>query len=356
MANSLQAKIPVAKAVSQQPDSLFLPDFCSIQLIFGVVILGEFMAILFVLAGGMSDIWNRLGLMSLFVQWIILSCAALLCLLRPMLSRYSNTAAILISYLLLLTVAILISEFAFRTLGASVERSHSEFLLTNFIISAIISALVLRYLFISHQWKLQIHAEAQARIQALQARIRPHFLFNSMNSIAALTRSDPVRAEQAVEDLSELFRGSLRESNDRVTLADEIDTAQRYLSMEALRLGERLQVDWDIATLPKQRKVPSLILQPLLENAVYYGIENLPNGGIIRIHGYVENKTIRIAVSNPKPGKLNQNQNRKQGHHIAMDNIRLRLQLAFGPKTGLSLQENSDQVTVTLFFPRENAT
>jgi len=338
-------------------DALFLPSFCDIRLVFAVVVIAELMAFVLVLANGRADPWNDLGLVSLFMQWIALSSAASLCFARPLLLKISNTAAVLASYLLLLLVTVLISELAWSMGGPGLDRDtagHVEFLFRNTTISAIVSGLVLRYLFVQHQWKQQIQAEAQARVQALQARIRPHFLFNSMNSIAALTGSDPQRAELAVQDLSDLFRVTLRDASERITLDEEIDVTKRYLRMESLRLGERLQVEWDIERLPRKRLVPSLILQPLLENAVYHGVEALPQGGRISIHGAAEGKRITITIRNPRaPQSI---ASHRKGNHIALDNIRLRLQLAFGNQAGVALREVDETFETTLYFPREKAT
>ena len=332
-----------------------MPSFCDIRMVFAVVVIGELLAFVLVLAGQHAEVWSQLGLVSLFVQLVALTSAAVLCMLRPLLLRIGNTAAAISSYFLLLLITALISELAFQTGGLG--QSHwantdpPGFLFRNLGISAIMSALVLRYLYVQHQWRQQIQAEAQARVQALQARIRPHFLFNSMNSIAALTRSDPVRAEQAVQDLSDLFRVTLQEASERVTLDDEISVAERYLRMEALRLGNRLSVDWDIERLPRKRWVPSLILQPLLENAIYHGIEPSPLGGRIRITGWAEGKRITIKIINPRaPARADAHRN---GNQIALENIRLRLQLAFGEQAGVALSEIGDQFETTLYFPRE---
>jgi two-component system, LytTR family, sensor histidine kinase AlgZ len=335
-------------------DSLFLPSFCDMRMVFAVVVIAELLAFVLVLAGDPRDPWNELGLASLFLQWIALSSAAVLCLARPLLAHVSNTAAALTSYLLLLMTTAVISEAAYR-LGDMLQHGyggeHAGFLFRNLAIGAILSALVLRYLFVRHQWGQQIEAEAQARVQALQARIRPHFLFNSMNSIAALTRSDAERAEQAVQDLSDLFRVSLRDASERVTLEAELEVAQRYLRLEALRLGGRLQVEWSIDRLPRKRLVPSLILQPLLENAVYHGIEPLPEGGQISIQGVAEGRRITIVIRNPRaPGSAEAH---RKGHHMALENIRMRLQLAFGEQAGVALRDVGDGFETTLYFPRE---
>jgi two-component system sensor histidine kinase AlgZ len=339
---------------SNQQETLFLPGFCDIRMVFAVVVIAELLAFVLVLANGRNDPWSQLGLASLFLQWIALSSAAVLCLARPMLARISNTAAALTSYLLLLLTTAVVSELAFQ-LGGLDEllhgTDHAGFLFRNLGISAILSALVLRYLYVQHQWRQQIHAEAQARVQALQARIRPHFLFNSMNSIAALTRSDPVSAEQAVQDLSDLFRVSLHEASERVTLEQELELAKGYLRMESLRLGDRLRVDWDIERLPRKRLVPSLILQPLLENAVYHGVEPLPHGGRISVTSLAEGRRVSVSIRNPRAP--DNNGTRRQGNHIALENIRLRLQLAFGAQAGVALREVGEEFETTLYFPRE---
>jgi two-component system sensor histidine kinase AlgZ len=344
-------KIPAQK----QQEALFLPSFCDIRMVFAVVVIAELLAFVLVLASRRSDPWNDLGLASLFLQWIALTSAAVLCLARPMLSRLSNVAAALVSYLLLLLTTAVISELALRLGGLThpVQGApdHASFLFRNLGVSAILSALVLRYLYVQHQWRQQIQAESQARVQALQARIRPHFLFNSMNSIAALTRSDPERAEQAVQDLSDLFRVSLHEASERVTLEEELEVAQRYLRMEALRLGHRLRVHWDIDRLPRKRLVPSLILQPLLENAVYHGIEPVPGGGCVDVTGSAEGRRISITIRNPRaPQSIEAH---RRGNRIALENIRLRLELAFGSQAGVALREVGDAFETTLYFPRE---
>jgi len=338
-------------------DSLFLPSFCDIGLVFVVVVTAQLLAFALVLAAGWTGFWNRLAVTSLFIQWIVLSGAMLLCLARPLLVGFSNSAAALISYLLLLLVTTLIAELTYRTVlvhsASSVGIEHAEFVLRSLGISAIVSALVLRYLYVKHQWQQQIEAEAQARIQALQARIRPHFLFNSMNTIAELTRTDPVRAELAVQDLADLFRATLRDVSERVTLEQELEVARRYLRMEGLRLGDRLKLDWHTDGLPLQRKVPALILQPLLENAVYHGIEPRAEGGVISVVGRVDGPLIRITVRNPKASA--RPASHRKGNQIALANIRQRLRLVFGQRSGVAVNEGAESVDVTLYFPRERA-
>ena len=142
-------------------------------------------------------------------------------------------------------------------------------------------------------------ALSEARLQALTARIRPHFLFNSLNTVIALIRSEPRRAETALEELAELFRVLMHDHRELLPLADEIALCRQYLDLEKLRLGERLTVNWEIVNVPDDLKVPPLMLQPLLENAVYHGIEPLPGGGTIRIRFARVKDEVHIELVNP---------------------------------------------------------
>ena len=134
-----------------------------------------------------------------------------------------------------------------------VTDDHWTFLVRNAGITFVVTALALRYFYVTHEWRHNVELQATARVHALQARIRPHFLFNSMNTIAALTRSNPARAEEAVQDLADLFRANLNEKRNQISLAEEIDVARTYQRMEQLRLGDRLRVDWKIDALPTRR-------------------------------------------------------------------------------------------------------
>jgi two-component system sensor histidine kinase AlgZ len=338
-------------------EQFFLPSFCDVRVVFAVIIITELLAFVLVLAGpGLrGDSWSRLGLISLFLQWIALASAAVLCLTRPLLYRLGNRLAGLASYLLVLLVTAAVTESAFRLMASSPvvlpvdAGGHAEFLLRSLTISTVISAVILRYLFVQHQWRQQLQAEARARIQALQARIRPHFLFNSMNTIAALTRSQPEVAEAAIEDLSDLFRASLSQAEDGATLGDELALARRYLHIEALRLGDRLSVVWDMDALPLDVKVAPLMLQPLLENAIYHGIEPLPAGGTIRVAGRMKDDMVEITITNPVSDSGSSVPHR--GNQIAQENIRQRLRLAFGAAARLENDVQNGDYRVTLRYP-----
>jgi two-component system sensor histidine kinase AlgZ len=212
--------------------------------------------------------------------------------------------------------------------------------------AAIAAALLLLWL----DLRARAHAPAvtEARLMALTARIRPHFLFNSLNTVASLTRSDPGRAEEAIEDLADLFRVSLSDARAQISLREELEVARIYQRIEQLRLGERLQVRWKVAELPPDAVVPSLLLQPLLENAIGHGIEPLPEGGTVLVEGRCDGEAVVIEISNPVSATAKAV---RDGNRMALDNIRQRLQLAFRGRASVTVAETDERYQVTLQFP-----
>ncbi len=317
----------------------FLPDFCALPMVFVVVLTVELLAIVLALVTSRTllGFLQELSLYSLFVQWVALAGCTLLCGLRKRLRHLSDSLAGFIAWLLLLAITFLTSELAYRFFGDILQPgSHLFFLTRNLTIGAIMAALVLRYLYRQQLWRRQVVAESQARFQALQSRIRPHFLFNSMNTIASLTRSDPGMAEEVVHDLADLFRASLSDARSMSSLGEELELAEGYLRIEAQRLGDRLQLEWALDEVPKDAPMPSLILQPLLENAVYHGIEPAAEPGVIRIEGAFQQERVELGIRNsiPEGGKTSQ----REGNRLALENVRQRL---------LALYEEQGQVTVT---------
>jgi two-component system sensor histidine kinase AlgZ len=190
-------------------------------------------------------------------------------------------------------------------------------------------------------------AIAEARLQALQARIRPHFLFNSLNVVLSLIRSHPQRAETALEDMAELFRVLMADNRALVPLAQEITLCQQYLSIEKLRLDERLQVEWHIAKIPSTLMIPPLILQPLVENAVYHGIETLAQGGTIVINITTSAQSLLLRISNP----LSPRPEKSGGNKMALKNIRERLRLHYDLEAQLRQYEEQGQYVVEITIP-----
>jgi two-component system sensor histidine kinase AlgZ len=355
---SAQAALADKSPLDASPDAFFIPDFCAPRMVFAVVLIAELVALTLTLARTEASFLTELARISLFLQWLGLTSAGLLCYLRRWLARLGVAQSSMAVFALMLANTTVVSEVALwagSTLAESqltavlFPRDHWSFLLRNAGIALIVTALLLRYFFVTHQWQKHLRAEAQSRIQALQARIRPHFLFNSMNTIAALTRSDPQRAEEAVEDLADLFRATLRDSHSPLRLKEELELTRIYQRIEALRLGDRLRVTWDVGALPMRAFVPGLTVQPLLENAIYHGIEPLEQGGTVTISGRVAGSEIELVVTNPVAPKRAGDE--RVGNRLALDNIRQRLALAYGARGSLSVDQQPDRYSVTVRFP-----
>jgi two-component system, LytTR family, sensor histidine kinase AlgZ len=333
----------------------YLPDFCAAGTLFIIVLVAELIAIALTLAsyGPEQQFLIELSKTSFLILWIALLGTALMCQLKTYLEGAGQTRAFVISFAVLEVTCLVVAEGAWqltRIFGGSliIGDAHAAFILRTFAISSIVIALAMRYLYISSEWRRSIVLEAQARISALQALIRPHFLFNSMNTIASLTRSDPARAEEAVEDLSDLLRANLASSSNMASLKQELETAAIYQRIEKLRLGDRLAVHWDVGSLPMRARIPSLTIQPLLENAIYHGIELLPDGGEVEITGARDGDYLQIKISNPvAAGEVRST----SGNQMAMSNIEQRFELAYEHKASVTIDDGGDYFTVTLRFP-----
>jgi two-component system sensor histidine kinase AlgZ len=195
-------------------------------------------------------------------------------------------------------------------------------------------------------------ALSEARLQALQSRIRPHFLFNTINSVLSLMRSDPGRAETALENLAELYRALMGDNRQLSTLGKELDLARAYLDLEALRLGERLGVDWRVENGPNQALMPALVLQPLLENAVCHGIEPNASGGRIGVDIFARDGQLNVVVRNPC--RLSDTTNpppSRRGNRMALSNIRERLALHFDAEARLSAHQVGEEFVVQMVIP-----
>jgi len=352
----------MAETPSPRPasDDFFLPEMCTGGVVLVVVLIAELTAFVLTIAkhlpGEGVSLWLDLARISLFLQWISLASAGLLCAARPRLMRMPLRRAILLSYLLLLGVTLVMSEIAYQASANTgigqelLPASHSGFVLRNLLICAIVSALVLRYFYVIYQWKSNVRREATSRFEVLQARIRPHFLFNSMNTIAALIRGRPELAERAVEDLSDLFRASLADSSDRIPLVEELAVTRQYAGIEALRLGERLRLDWQLDGVPEDARLPRLTLQPLIENAIYHGIEPRSEGGTVSVHGSYKDGRIDIEIRNPLPPE---GSGGRSGRQMALENVRERLALAWPGRAGLEHGRDAEGYRVHLHFPYE---
>jgi two-component system sensor histidine kinase AlgZ len=336
-------------APSRAPDGFFLPDLCDLRVTLALVLSVQLLAFGLTLAMPPEDFWLRLSRVSIYAQGVALSSAGLLCGLRARLAQLALPLASALILVLVLGLAIgtaLLGRFLFRDPGdmGGISDHLAPTLRLGFI-ATLVAALALRYLYLQHILAQRMRDEFMLRIDALQARIRPHFLFNSLNTITALIRSQPSLAEAALEDLADLFRASLAASGSFVTLEEELTLCRHYLHLESLRLGSRLRVDWRVDDLPKQALLPALTLQPLLENAIYHGIETCAEGGTLQVHGHLNKDLIKISLRNPQDGPS------RPGHGLAIANTRQRLGLSFGPAGRLELHQTPTTFEVILAFP-----
>ncbi len=238
---------------------------------------------------------------------------------------------------------------AFELSGVGAETIEPHRYLRHGLISLIMSSLLLRYFYLQSQWRRQEQAELRARIESLQARIRPHFLFNSLNAIASLVATDPARAEQAVLDLSDLFRATLARPGTLVTWRDELALARRYLAIEQYRFGDRLRVEWNIDGIPEDLPIPHLTLQPLLENALVHGVQPRAEGGLVSVEGRYEEGVFHLQISNPY--EMDGNVPAWKGTQQGLHNIDARLAALFGPRASLSVERRDGRHYTRLRYP-----
>ena len=294
-----------------------------------------------VMSRGLTGFLQQITSISTFAQPVLLVSLFLLYGCHPLLTKlsYKKGIAGILALVLLSTVGIysFFNQFWIFSDLPSLTRT--------LLYTLIISGITLYY-FNLHN-RAYSPAVAEARLQALQARIRPHFLFNSLNAVLSLIRSQPKQAETALEDMADLFRVLMADNRDLVPLAQEIALCRQYLALEKLRLDERLMIQWQIDDIPPDTLIPPLLLQPLLENAVYHGIEPLTKGGTITIQIYTKQNQVHLLLKNPCSAK-SQHHN---GNKMALNNIKERLTLHFDLEASLKSKQSNDEYEVHIILP-----
>lgn len=334
----------------------WLPDFCSPPILFSTLVGAQLVVIVMGLTPGAEVGWSLPDWLagSALAQWLALCSAVVLCKFRPALQRLPRTLGGTLAWLLPVAVAfvgsMLLLQLAFA-LELNIGRDISSPLLFAAAIAALaalLSATLLRYFHFQQRWQQQVAAQARAQVDALQARIRPHFLFNSMNSIASLVRRDPATAERAIEDLADLFRAALGADGADASLAEEIELCQRFLAIESLRLGDRLQVNWTLEdNLPDTLRLPKLLLQPLMENAIVHGIAELQQGGALSIDMRTQAGQLVIIIGNPYPP----NRRANPGNRHAQSSVAQRLAYAFGERAKMTVSASEGYYSCELRIP-----
>jgi two-component system, LytTR family, sensor histidine kinase AlgZ len=331
-----------------------LPDFCGLPALFALFVVGALTVTVMWLARDERS-WPAYSVSMLFVTWMVLVVAVALCKLRPLLQRLPGRTPYIGVWLLIVLIVLAASTAAhwfddsLQTL--LIKASMGVFVRDNVVIAALLGAAMLRYFYVLAQWQTRLAAVTRAQVEALQARIRPHFLFNSMNTVAALIHVDPAAAERTVEDLSELFRAALGQHDTADgTLGEELALIERYLAIEQLRFGARLRVQRELDDLPPDFPLPRLLLQPLVENAIRHGIQPLLDGGEVTLRGRRDGDGVRIEIINPLPASPS-----SPGNGHGLDSVRQRIAYRYGPRAGVQAGAQGDRFVVQLQLPGQSS-
>ena len=330
-------------SINQTGVAIRLPNFCNL----GVMLRTLLVANLFILAAALVRAPRleaaplEFAMMAAFSEPAILVSVAVLCLLRPLLHRLGYGGALVIVALLVVAISGILYWAAGLVLPDRGVANFPQVALLALFVAAFTMA------YFDLRSRALAPAVAEARIQALQARIRPHFLYNSINAVLSLIRSEPRRAEAALEDMADLFRVLMADNRTLAPLSAEVQLTRQYLEIESLRLGERLKVAWSVATLPADALVPPLLLQPLVENAVYHGVEPCPEGGDIGIEIALVGRQVVMNLTNPVPPE----QRATAGNRMAIANIRERLQLHYDAEASMHSEVKDGRYRVTIRIP-----
>ena len=344
-------------AKRQGPErEFFIPEMCSAENFLVVIVGTELMAIMFILlhVEPLLPRLVRLGQYSLYMQLIAMLSSATLCCGRRWLSGLRTLPAMLISLAVTPAIAGLVAVATWWLLTenelyeAVIGVPLHSLLWHSVFIAFIISAMCLRYIYAVQQWRRRMVHANEARFQALRAKLRPHFLFNTMNTISAMLHDNPQRSEQAITDLCSLLRSALN-ADENSSLGDELRLCHSYLDLEGLRLGPRLRLEWQIESLPKDAWLPAMSLQPLLENAVYHGIETLVDGGTVSVRGHHEDGRVHIEIRNDTGG--HKPERKLQGHHQGQLITQARLRHAFSSGLEFSSEQLDQHYLVRISFP-----
>jgi two-component system, LytTR family, sensor histidine kinase AlgZ len=327
-----------------------LPNFCHLGTSLRAILAVEAGAMFSALANAATpgEGYELFTERSVLIQPALLITILGLCLAAPLLRRLDYRAGLAALFSLGSTLPCLVAVL----LGKALPDTGLLTPLQTFAFSTALSGLLLVYFHL--RGKALSPAVTEARLQALQARIRPHFLFNSLNAVLSLVRSDPRRAEHALEDLSELFRALMRENRELTTLQDEIELTRAYLGLEQLRLGDRLSIVWHIDKMPAEALIPPLVIQPLVENAIYHGIEPRSEPGEVSLNIYRSGDAVHIVIRNP----VADSGTRHSGNKLALANIQERLALHFDLDATLKSERMGAvyQVHISLPYTRDTPT
>lgn len=322
---------------------LALPDFRNLGVILRVTLLAEALRLVMtvVIAPDLAAAFTQYTAQGLLYEPVLLISLALLYALAPWLQRVSYGSGVAF-ILALVVVVVLALQLGLR---AVLPGELPESVWRSALLAVVVSATLLAYL----NWRhLRLSPSlAESRLMALQARIRPHFLFNTLNSVLGLIREDPKRAETMLENLADLFRAVMADSRALVPFSQELELAKAYVAIEEIRFGARLRVNWSCDAAPADALVPPLLLQPLVENAVLHGVAPLEAGAQISVAAYEDDRNLMVLVRNP----ISEDALIREGNRIALDNIRERLALHFDVEARLKVETVNGEFVVSVRIP-----
>jgi two-component system sensor histidine kinase AlgZ len=336
-----------ARSIKQNTRADGLPNFRNLGITLRILLIniGLALTLALLLADNWGDVPDNVIQIAALQTPIILSSLLLLWGLQPWLSRLSYWRGTLVVNVIVMLVTLVIYSIGKDLLRPMGSEPYFD-VVRYTLLSVIVCAILLMYFRLRTQ--VLSHALLDARLQVLRARIRPHFLFNTINAVLGIVRSQPKQAEAALEDMSDLFRMAMADVQDLAPLSLEIKLCKQYLALEKLRMGERLSIDWQLKDVPDDALIPPLLLQPLLENAVYHGIEPLSQGGCINITLEMSDKRMHIRVENPC---VLRSEGAHKGNKIALGNIRERLELLFDVEAHYQVEVGKDFYRVEIAFP-----
>ncbi|HUW76097.1 MAG TPA: histidine kinase [Gallionella sp.] len=337
-----------ALSIRQNNRQYGLPNFRNLGTLLRILIISNALALLqsLVVSNSWMDVAQQMMQINTLLTPVLFSSLLLIWSAQSWLNRisYRRGAWVVTS----LVVAISVSIYYF---GGELYRPPEQ-LDNNFdlVRCGLLSAVVCGFLLLYFRLRSRILSRAlsDARLQVLRARIRPHFLFNTINAVLGIVRAQPRQAEAALEDMADLFRMAMSDAQDLVPLGLEVQLSKQYLALEQMRMGDRLRVDWQIRDVPEDVLIPPLLLQPLLENAVYHGIEPLTEGGSIGITLSRSGDQVHLRVENPCPLSADLSH---QGNRVALRNIRERLDLLFDVEANYQVESGKDFYRVEIVFP-----
>ncbi|MHA3080828.1 sensor histidine kinase [Acinetobacter sp. ANC 5502] len=301
--------------------------------------------------------WGHVLQYLLYIYWVILAFIVVIQKIQPKINHLNHVVVFTLAFFLLqgivllttifLNALLLMMHFGWRQLGDWQQLFDHVGLHLSY--GVLMGAFSLRYLYIRDQWLKQQHSELQARIQAMQARIQPHFLFNSLNSVVSLIAVDPDKAEEMLINLSRLFRVSFQELK-LVSLAEELQICRQYIAIEQIRLRDRLQMDWRLPDIQALQyiQIPVLSLQPLLENSIFHGVEKISSPCKISLLVEILDRQVNIVITNPY---LQEQQGQRQGNGIALENVKQRLRAYYGDAAYIQCFAGQGIFTTILTYP-----